>query len=377
MLIGFIVNPIAGIGGRVGLKGSDGVVEEALKRGAKPISSNRAKEAITNLVSQFEKTIEKICFLTCSGEMGQNELLDSGIKEDKIEIIYEPSYPTSAEDTKKAVQQFIERKVDLVLFCGGDGTARDITSVIGDIVPLVGIPSGVKMHSGVFCTRPEVLATLLQDFINSKIGIGEAEILDLDEQEYRKGNWSVRLYGAVNTLHEPNLVQTGKLMVEEVADESIKDEMADYLLELSIKEKDVLFILGPGSTVKHISQKLKIDKTLLGIDAVVDNKLVGKDLDEKGLLNLLEKHPKARLVVSPIGSQGFILGRGNLQLSPKVIELIGISNIMVFATPSKLQVTPNLRVDTGNHDLDSNFESKEYLPVIIGYRMMRMHPLQV
>jgi predicted polyphosphate/ATP-dependent NAD kinase len=377
MRIGFLVNPIAGIGGRVGLKGSDNVEKEARRRGAKPVSPDRAKEALIKLISLLGSSIKDVRFLTCAGVMGKSELLRAGAPLSVIEIVHRPPKHTSAKDTEIAAKAFAETGVDVILFCGGDGTARDIVKVVGRKFPLVGIPAGVKMHSGVFCTRPENVAFLLQGFINGRIGLGEAEILDLDEEKYRKGKWVVRLFGAATTLQEPNLVQAGKMMVAEIADEAIKDEMGEYLSELIEKEPQALFILGPGSTISRISKKLKVDKTLLGIDAVVDREQVGKDLDEKKLLGLLDKHKPAYLAVSPIGAQGFILGRGNLQLSPKVVRRIGISNIIVFATPSKLQVTPTLRADTGDAKLDSELARKEYLRVIVGYRTMRMHPLQV
>jgi predicted polyphosphate/ATP-dependent NAD kinase len=377
MRIGFLVNPIAGIGGRVGLKGSDNVEDEARRRGAKPVAPDRAKEALTKLVLLLGSSVTDVEFLTCSGVMGESELLRAGAPPSGIEIVHRPPKHTSAEDTEAAAKAFAEKGVDVILFCGGDGTARDIVKVVDKDVPVVGIPAGVKMHSGVFCTRPENVAFLLQGFINGRIGPGEAEILDLDEEKYRKGKWVVRLFGTATTLQEPNLVQAGKMMVAEVADEAIKEEMGEYLSELIDKEPKALFILGPGSTISRISKSLKIDKTLLGIDAVVGDKQVGKDLNEQSLLGILDKHRLAYLAVSPIGAQGFILGRGNLQLSPKVVRRIGISNIIVFATPSKLQVTPTLRVDTGDAKLDSEFAKKEYLRIIIGYRTMRMHPLQV
>jgi predicted polyphosphate/ATP-dependent NAD kinase len=377
MQVGFLVNPIAGIGGRVGLKGSDNVEEEARRRGARPVSPHRAKEALVKLIAQLGRSIKDVRFLTCSGVMGEKELIEAGVPERNVEIVHRPEKHTTAKDTEAAAKLFADKEVDVILFCGGDGTARDIVKVVGRDVPVIGIPAGVKMHSGVFCTRPENVGFLLQGFISGRIGAGEAEILDLDEEKYRKGEWSVRLFGVATTLQEPNLVQAGKMMVAEVADEAIKEEMAEYLSELVDREPEALFILGPGSTIARISKRFKIDKTLLGIDAVVGGKQVGKDLDEKGLLELLDRPKSAYLAVSPIGAQGFILGRGNLQLSPKVVRRIGIANIMVFATPSKLQVTPALRVDSGDSKLDEKFAEKGYLRVIIGYRTMRMHPLQV
>jgi len=377
MLVGFLVNPIAGIGGKVGLKGSDNVFDEARRRGAQPVSPKRAKEALTAMVKTLGSSIDEMSFLTCEHAMGEEELLDAGVPPRLVKVVYHPPKLTTAADTEEAVREFVAMNADLILFCGGDGTARDILGVAGEDIPMVGIPAGVKMHSGVFCTRPETLALLMRGFLEGRIGEGEADIMDLDEEEYRRGKWSVRLFGAATTLREPNLIQAGKMMVQEVADEAIKDEMAEHITELMEKEPKTLFIFGPGSTTAHIAKKLKIEKTLLGIDGVLAGKLIGRDLNEKGLLSLLKRHTAARLVVSPIGAQGFILGRGNLQLSPRVIRQIGIQNILVFATPAKLKLTPALRVDTGDSLLDAQFAKKEYLPVVIGYRTMRMHPLQV
>ncbi len=375
--IGFLVNPIAGIGGRVGLKGSDNVEDEARRRGAELVSPDRAREAIKSVVARLGVRIEKVRFLTCASMMGETELLESKVPKGLIEIVHEPPLRTSSKDTKAATLIFLERRVDLILFCGGDGTARDIVAVTRDEIPIIGIPSGVKMHSGVFCMRPEALASIIEGFLDERIGTGEADILDLDEERYREGNWIVRMYATAVTLREPNLIQAGKLRVEEVPDKAIKDEMAEHIAELMEKEPEALFIFGPGSTITHLAKKLNIEKTLLGIDAVVKSALVGKDLNEKGLLSLLKQHRSARIVLSPIGAQGFILGRGNLQLSPKVVSRVGIQNILIFATPSKLQVTPTLRVDSGDPALDAEFAKKHYLPVVTGYRTMRMHPLQV
>jgi len=106
------------------------------------------------------------------------------------------------------------------------------------------------------------------------------------------------------------------------------------------------------------------------------NVVVGKDLNEKQILELLDKYPKTKVILSPIGAQGFILGRGNLQLSPKVVIRIGLDNIIVIATPSKLKSTPILRVDTGDKKLDQKFKEKEFMMVVIGYRLSRVVKIQ-
>ena len=367
--IGFIVNPIAGMGGRVGLKGTDGVINEAIKRGAKPVAPERAKEMLKVFKEKCEKDVK---WLTCSGEMGEKELKEVGFQ--NIEIIYHPDYPTSSEDTKEVCRRLLG-KVDIIVFCGGDGTARDIATVTDKKIPILGIPSGVKMHSGVFGVNPAATAKSLCEFLEGNLDVGEVEILDLDEELYRKGEWKIRLFDTVLGLIEPTYIQSGKATFESVSDEEMKEQIAEHIIEMMEKD-DSLFILGSGSTLYKIGEKLGIEKTLLGIDAVHKMKLVGKDLDEKGILDLLDEYRKAKIILSPIGAQGFILGRGNLQISPEVVRRVGIDNIIVVATPSKLSATPILRVDTGDKNLDREFAEKGYMIVVTGYRIMKAVKIQ-
>jgi predicted polyphosphate/ATP-dependent NAD kinase len=202
-----------------------------------------------------------------------------------------------------------------------------------------------------------------------------AEILDLDEEKYRVGEWAVRLTGSAVTVQEPNYVQCAKALVSEVGDAEAKSAIADYLLEEIAAEPDRLFILGPGSTVQTVAEQVGVSKTLLGVDALTGGKLVGRDISEQELLALLAAHPDAELVLSPIGAQGFVLGRGNLQLSPTVVRKIGRDHITVLATPAKLKRTPVLRFDTGDATLDTDLVGCRFLSVITGYRRRRLVPV--
>jgi predicted polyphosphate/ATP-dependent NAD kinase len=253
---------------------------------------------------------------------------------------------------------------------------RDIFSVIDKKIPLLGIPSGVKMHSGVFGINTSATAKMLREFINKRLTIGDAEIMDLDEDLYRKDKWKVRLFGLAKGIVEPTYIQVGKASYESVSDDAVKDELADHIKDELEKYRDSLFLFGPGGTVDYIAKKLIIEHTLLGIDAIYQKQLVAKDVNEQQILALLKKYPKVKVILSPIGAQGFILGRGNLQLSPAVIKKIGIENIIVVATPSKLMHTPVLRVDTGDKELDRLFTTQEYLMVVIGYRLSRVVKIQ-
>ena len=368
--IGFVVNPVAGMGGKVGLKGTDGVLKQAIKLGAKPVAPEKAEETIQEFISKYS-TKDEIQWFTCLGEMGGDELKKAGVN--KMEIVYNPTdKDTSSNDTKNACKEFLKKHVDLIFFCGGDGTARDIFEIVSTKLPILGIPSGVKMHSGVFGINTSASAKMLHEFVNKNLTIGDAEIMDLDEERYRKGEWNIRLFGIAKGIVEPTYVQVGKTMFEFVSDDEIKDELTEHILDEIEQNSDFLFLFGSGGTIDYIARKLDIKNTLLGIDAAYNKKVMGADLNEEEILRLLEKYPKAKLILSPIGAQGFILGRGNLQLSPKVIRKIGIDNIIVVSTPSKLASTPVIRVDTGDKKLDQLFAEKEFMMIVIGYRLSRV-----
>ena len=381
-LIGFLINPIAGMGGRVGLKGTNGVVEEAKKRGAVPVAVDKSKRTINTLLNSPELTYFRDSsiytkWFTCAGVMGEDALKSEGIPEDSIEIVYKPeSKSTSAEDTKTACKQFLEKGVELVLFCGGDGTARDIYSVIGDQIPMLGIPAGVKMHSGVFGVTPEATAQILSEFSDGRLSFAEVELMDLDEDAYREGNWNLKLFGTVRTPYEPSFTQGSKMMIESATDEEVKEDIAAFMAEEIHENPEALFILGPGGTLATVGNALELETTLLGIDAVKNMKVIGKDLNEQDILKLLEENSDAKLLISPIGNQGFVLGRGNHQLSPAVIRRIGLDNIWILTTPAKLARTPILRVDTGDAMLDKEMAQHKSYRIIIGYRIMRREGLR-
>jgi len=370
--IGFLINPIAGMGGRVGLKGTDGVVDKAMELGAQPTAHLQAGETL----AVFRRLLDQapappaIGWLTCAGAMGAHALRTAGFGD--VEIVHEPAEPPSAEDTKAAVRRFLAAGVDLILFCGGDGTARDICSVAGRDTPILGIPAGVKMYSGVFGVSASRTADILMGFLDRRLEASVADVLDLDEDRYREGEWAVRLYYAALTPYEPTYTQSQKMLIDEATDAEVKHEIAQHLSEEIGASPDVLFLLGPGSTVQSIAEMLKVDKTLLGIDAVAGGGIVGRDLNEKTILDLLERYPRRRLVLSPIGAQGFVIGRGNRPLTPDIIRAVGADNIIVVATPAKLARTPLLHFDTGDGALDAELAAGGYVPVVIGYRLRRL-----
>jgi predicted polyphosphate/ATP-dependent NAD kinase len=370
--IGFLINPIAGMGGRVGLKGTDGVAEEAARLGATPTAKARALETLRefkHLLAGMPNppTVE---WLTVSGVMGGDALKTVGFA--ATDVMHLASSDSSAEDTRQATETFLTAGANLILFCGGDGTARDICSVTGETTPILGIPAGVKMYSGVFGITPVGTAQILMRYLAQEIGLAQAEIVDLDEEKYRRDEWAVRLYMTARTPFEPTYMQSTKTLIAGVDEEAIKDDIAAQLREDIETSPSTLYLLGPGSTVQAVARALHVDKTLLGIDAIADGTAIGKDLSERQILELLDRYADCKLVLSPIGAQGFVLGRGNQQLSSAIIRRIGAENIIVISTPAKLARTPFLHFDTGDAALDAVLMSRKFFMVIVGYHRNRL-----
>jgi predicted polyphosphate/ATP-dependent NAD kinase len=378
--IGFLVNPIAGMGGTVGLKGTDGseVLAEARARGASPVSPMRVEQFLKKL-EELAATVDEVPelkVLCAKGMMGAKELASHPSIAGKLEFLHSPKEETRPEDTRALCRRFLEEGAELVLFCGGDGTARDVHSVVGTTVPILGIPAGVKMHSAVFGLDPSATASLFIHWLLGNCGSRDAEVMDIDEEAFREGRLEARLFGFARTPYEQRLVQTSKSVYHTVDDEHAKEGIARYLEEI-MSEKDTLFILGPGSTTAKIAETLGIEKTLLGVDLIRNGKLLGSDVWEKQMLEEFgeEEKPKAKVIVSVIGSQGFIFGRGNQQISAKVLRKLGKHNIITVATPAKMEETPVLRVDTGDPELDRKLAG--FVRVIVGYHEMRMTRLEL
>ncbi|MHA1605250.1 MAG: ATP-NAD kinase family protein [Candidatus Freyarchaeota archaeon] len=357
-MIGFVVNPIAGMGGAVGLKGTDGeAYVEALKLGAKPVTPERAKQFLSNI-----KNKEKLFLLTGPEDMGENIVKNFDIRYSVVGSL--SGEGTSAEDTKKIVEEMLRENIDLLVFVGGDGTARDIYDVVDLKTLVIGVPSGVKMFSSVFAVNPRAAAEVVDAFLEATVSIVEREVLDINEEAFRKSKLDVKLYGYLKVPTVEGLVQSSKEPTR--SSESTKENqcaIAKYIVENM--DKDVLYLIGPGTTTRAIADELKVKKTLLGVDAIYNGRLVGEDLNEKGILDLLEKFVKAKIIVSPIGGQGFIFGRGNQEFSPQVIKSIGKKNITIVATRDKISKLPCLRVSTGDPEVDDAL--KGYIKVVTNY----------
>jgi predicted polyphosphate/ATP-dependent NAD kinase len=372
--VGFVVNPTAGMGGKVGLKGTDAALEEALERGATPVAPGRAAQFLERLQELLAAAAldEAPAWFSAGAAMGEDALRAAGFA---AEVVHRPGGSTSAQDTVAAVRAMAAQGLDLIVFVGGDGTARDVSGSAPSNVPLVGVPSGVKMHSAVFAVNPEAAADLLAAHAQGAARVVEAEVLDVDEEAYRRGEWVVKLYRLAPTLDEPLLRQLGKASFEELHEEALLEDIALTIEERAKEHPGRLWLLGPGGTVAACAQRLGVDKTLLGFDAWRNGAQVGKDLDERGLLALLAQAPDAHLLLSPIGAQGFILGRGNQQASPAVVRKVTLERLVLVATPGKVRATPLLRVDSGDPALDAEVRARGHLPVTLGYRTSRLLPV--
>ena len=344
--IGFLVNPLAGIGGRVGLKGSDGieVVERAFALGAVPTANTWAAETLSHL-GDLASLIE---LGTYPGEMGARAAAETGFETTLVGTT--DVGRTTGEDTRRAASELCDWQAELIVFVGGDGTARDVTAAIKDTTPVIGIPAGVKIHSSVFAVTPTHVADVVREFLVGRTRLEEREVLDIDEDLFRSGVVVPRLYGYLRVPCVRDLVQRAKAGTR--SDPSTLRGIAFGVLDEIERDADAYYILGPGSTVRAVGDELRVDKTLLGVDVYHAGKLIGKDLNEKQLLAAI-KGRRARIVVTVIGGQGYIFGRGNQQLSPRVIQEVGRDNVLVIATLDKLHALNGpLRVDTGDPECD-------------------------
>lgn len=340
------------------MKGTDGLSDEARRRGARPTSYKRARLALESL--QGIKTL----FITGSGEMGETLLEKLGLE---YKVLHEAPDRSGAEDTKTLVRACVAFGVDLILFCGGDGTARDVASEAGD-VPILGIPAGVKMHSGVFAISPQAAADLASSFLQYDLKTRETEIVDVDEEKYRAGILETKIYDTARTPYKSALVQERKQVYKSKSEEDFKLQIAIFVSEFM--RDGSAYIVGAGTTTAKIAEVLETKKTLLGVDVFQNGKLISKDASERDLLTMLDQVERAKIIISPIGAQGFILGRGSQQISSRIVRRVGLENIIVVSTPHKLKETPYLLVDTGDLELDRMIAGKRQ--VITGYRIAQL-----
>ena len=361
--VGLIVNPIAGMGGAVGLKGTDGkeILEKAIVLGAKPIAPARAE----SFLSELKPLKERMRLIAGAGKMGEEEARNCGFVST---ILGKTKKETSAEDTIEVAKRISDVGVDLLIFCGGDGTARDVLNAVETNLPVLGVPTGVKMHSAVFAVESRAAARIAIKFLWEELPLREAEVMDVDEEAFREGRVSAKLYGYFLTPYEPRLIQ-GVKMTSPISESEIRNQAAIAIYVIENMKPDVLYITGPGTTTRAVGDLLDSKKTLLGVDLFYNKKLIAKDVNEKQILEKI-KGKTAKIIITPIGGQGFIFGRGNQQISPKVIRHVGRDNIIIIATEGKLRELKSLKVDTADPSVDDTLRG--YIKVISDYRKERI-----
>jgi predicted polyphosphate/ATP-dependent NAD kinase len=358
--IGLIVNPVAGMGGAVGLKGTDGkaIVNQARSLGAKPIAPVRAKA----FLSELKPVKSGVRLILGAGNMGEDEAKSTGFT---YKVLGERKKETSAEDTVAIAKKMVGVGVALIVFCGGDGTARDILNAVGTAIPVLGVPTGVKMHSAVFAVNPQAAARVVMRFLYEALPLREAEVMDVDEKAFREGRVSAELYGYVLAPYEPHLIQANKL-ASPMTESELRNHAAIGIYIIENMKPGVIYIIGPGSTTRTIGDLLDAKKTLLGVDVFCNKKIVASDVNEQQIIEKI-RGKTAQIIVTPIGGQGFIFGRGNQQISPKVIRRVGLDNIIVVATEGKLISLNSLKVDTGDPNLDAAFREHK-VKVVADYK---------
>lgn len=380
MKLGFVINPFAGIGGAVALKGSDGsdIVELALSRGACPQAEARAETAMGKITS-----LTGFSILTAAAAMGENVLRKLKLP---CEVVYTALEKSSADDTKNVIRRFVENEVDCIVFAGGDGTARDVLDVLSTelntTIPVVGIPAGVKIHSAVYAVTPSRAGELINLLLGgTPMSVHEAKVMDLDEQAFREGRVIAKCYGYLSVPVDDTrmqLIKQGGLNHHEIA---VQDIAADIIENM---EEDVFYLIGSGSTTAEIMNQLNLPNTLLGIDIVCNHELIASDVDERTILKIINDHP-VKIVVTAIGGQGHVFGRGNQQLSAKVINQVmaqgkidknkGRENIIIIATNNKLRSLENrpMIADTGDSELDHKLSG--LYAVVTGYQQKTLYRL--
>lgn len=364
--LGFIINPVAGMGGKVGLHGTDGdLYLRALELGALPAARDRAYLALAKL----SKIREKFLIISPAGAMGHNAFEDLGFNSETIPLHNRER--TSAIDTKEATEFMLRSGVQLILFTGGDGTARDIHEVVSDQIPILGIPSGVKMRSGVFAYSPVAAGELVRSFIMDpyNASVRQVEILDVvnefENREDANSLWqSSHFFGTARAPFSRKYLQSAKATSSGQGDVGINELAREIAQGL---DPSRLYLFGPGTTTHKVIEALDLHSNVQGIDAVFSGQIIGKDLSESGILELLQRFGGATLFLGVIGGQGFLLGRGNQQLSAKVIELVSPDNIVVLSSAEKIDklFPAHLHADLGNTEIEA---------LLQGYRQVLVAP---
>lgn len=343
--IGFLVNPIAGLGGQAGMKGSDSPDGRmaAFRLGYKKTAGARAYECITRIRDEIGFHL-----IAPQGEMGGDILKKAQIP---YESLGKHGELTTKEDTLRYAQLLKSKGVDLLVFCGGDGTARDILEAVGEQFPILAVPAGVKMYSACYAVSPYQAGELLRAFIREdRMPFEYREIMDIDEARLSDPSVTPALYGFLRSIHDKSRLQKAKEICP--GDSPGRELLTDYII--STMNEQALHIIGPGSTTYYLKEKLDGHGTLRGVDVAKGKKIILRDVDEQSICKLLGTGIPARIIVTCIGGNGFIFGRGNQQISPRIIRMVSKKNLILAVTKEKLASLKGnpMLVDTGDRNTD-------------------------
>ena len=366
--LGLIINPLAGVGGQAALKGSDGVAQQALAQGVLPQAQRRVAQALELLLPLREQ----LQIFAAPGPMGSDLLTELGFEHQVVGALQDPDH-TSADDTERCAAALQQTGIDLLLFAGGDGTARNICNQISSNQLVLGIPAGVKIHSGVYAVNPRAAGELVALLIKGDlVRLREADVRDIDETAFRQGHVKTRHYGELSVPEEGRFVQQVKQGGREV-ETMVLDDIAAWLQEE--QDDNTGWILGPGSTNLGLLEAMGLEGTLLGVDVLRNGEVLLQDATEQQLWALLQEGGDWRILVTAIGGQGHILGRGNQQLSPRIVRAVGLDNLMVVATKTKLTTLDGrpFLVDSGDAELDQQLTGLRR--VLSGYREEMLYPV--
>ncbi|MGC9009177.1 MAG: ATP-NAD kinase family protein [Sulfolobales archaeon] len=366
----FFINPVAGLGGEAGLKGSDYIdISKVLQEGYRLVSYEKAERFFKALDIEYSHNIELI---VPQDPMGCSV---ASKYRTKFKSVYCENLETPLVNqltTRAHTMEFIRKyihKCDLLIFVGGDGTARDVLETLSSIEAenkiILGIPAGVKVYSGVFARSPETASRILSYYMNHVMEPVKRPVIDADENELRKGSLVIRNYGELTTLYIEELIQETKSSYSTYKDFDYEG-VARYLDEIFSERIDRLFIVGPGSTLKKVFEYLYIDKTPYGVDAIYMRKLIGKDLSRKDIDELIRKYEKINIILTPIPGTRFLIGRGNQQISADVYRRIDKKDLIVITSLSKLSGKNTVYIDTGDPEVDNKLSG--YIRAIVGYR---------
>ncbi len=362
------------------LKGSDGMAMHALALGAKPMANARAKLALEVLLPYQDD----IVIYTANDQMGEQCARDLGFA---VEVLYSAKHKhTDSDDSQLAVQALLANGVDIILFAGGDGTARDIANIVASEedyqqVPVLGIPAGCKIHSGVYAITPKAAGRIIELMVTKElVTLTTGDVMDIDESLFRQGIVKAKRYSEMQIPSELRYVQAVKSGGKE-SDELVLQDIAANVIEEMNDYDDRQFIIGSGSTTAFLMSELALDNTLLGVDIVCEQSLTASDVTEAQLYQaIIEYQGVSKLVITLIGGQGHVFGRGNQQLSPRIIRTIlsqpgGSDNITILATKAKIMALDNkpLISDTGDSELDQQLTG--FMPITTGYKDQVLYPL--